>query len=351
MSDSEVNKLHNSDENTAVVKTDKTEKTAKPKDELLDCYAEMRADPAYKRFKAINRLIFVIYLIVAGICFAPMWALVAGLNAGTPRVVAYLKILSAIGVIVFGLSAILAVFHCKRVGVKAEKFEQIYFKSLCAKTPGKVRNRQIEIEKVERDGFITLTVIAVVVMAIFSVKNYELTEARLDYRDGIELIHQGEYMEAAQKLNSMYCKEYRDSKGLVVYCYARDCYNDGSVGAARKKLGELHRKYRITNSQMAKEIEEFDNKVNDEYPEYLKKQEEQRRVEAERESRANLFTTEPVETTTKKKRSYRTSYQKEDKDDSYNPEDYYDPEDFYDDYYDDFADYDEGEDYYYDYGD
>lgn len=350
MSDFEVNALHNSDENTAVVKSDKTEESAESAGNPSVWYAEMQCDPDYKCFKTINHLIFVLYFLLAGFCFAPLGALIVGSPGGSQRVVIFLKTLSATGIIILGLSLIFAVFHCKHVGIKAENFEQKYLRSFSAQTPGEVRNRQILFEKRERNVFVVLTLIAAGAMIVFGFKNFKLAEAVCDYRDGIELIHQGEYIEATAKLGSTSCKEYRDSRGLIVYCLARDCYNNGSVVVAREKLDELNQEYKITNFQMANEIKKFEKKVDDEYNKYLKEKEEEEQTKAEPE-RKRPSTTEPAETTTQKKYSYRRpSYQKEDKGD-YNPQDYYDPEDFYDDYYDDFADYEEAEDYYYDHED
>lgn len=253
--------------------------------------------------------------------------------------------------------------------------------------------------------------IAVIILFIIfcvSKSTYDAYQVKSIYEEAVDLISKECYEEASEKLRNIVEENYRDTEALIAYCKANIAYASGNIRTAYWDCYSLHFKYQTSEQQ--EKMDEFINKVEKEYDEYLEQEriEEQKAYEHKitsgvpfvgmsekdinrtslgapsleirhnkecingKQYTANLYDfykgtskifvarcvqgkvtdiwdyrDNPLQQSSKPYTSNSTKKES----DPYDASDYSDPEDFYYDYYDDFWDYEEAEDYWNEYAD
>ncbi len=165
-----------------------------------------------------------------------------------------------------------------------------------------------------------------------------------DYQYAIQLIQDGEYREAANKLNYLKKSNFSDAAALKDYAWALYYYEMKDYVLAYNNLVEC--------ADVVRQHSEFDNP--DELLETIKPLAEKqsadtkRYIEASNKKAAEQWNKSHTNTEkNKKSSSYDSSYESSDE---FDVSDYYSAEDFYDDHYDDFFDYYDAEEYYEEHG-
>lgn len=251
--------------------------------------------------------------------------------------------------------------------------------------------------------------ILVLIIVVFIGKSvYDAHQIKVIYEAALNLIEDERYKDACDKLENILEEDYKDTEALIAYCEANIAYENGNIRSAYWDSYSLHFGYQT--SEQKKRIDEFIQKVELEYDEYLEQEriEEQKAYEKKITSGvpfvgmsekdinrtslgkpsseirhnkecingeqyiANLYDfyngsdkvfiarcvqgkvtdvwdyrDNPISQSTKPYTSNSTKKES----DPYDASDYSDPEDFYYDYYDDFWDYEEAEDYWNEYSD
>lgn len=160
------------------------------------------------------------------------------------------------------------------------------------------------------------------------------------YKSAEEYIIQERYKEAADLLKSIEEEKYKDTVSLITLC---KCYLDYEKGRGADAYYDLKNAvFYWQNSEQLLKIREFENVLQDEHNQYIKRMAENARKAYEEKKRIE----EAEEKIKSKSTSKYVPKYKEDKSDPYNAKDYRNEEDFYDDHYDDFFDYYDAEQYY-----
>lgn len=203
--------------------------------------------------------------------------------------------------------------------------------------------------------------------AVFGWRYIKQRSAETAYAEAIELIGQGKFEKASDKLieanggelkrdkfisdvtNKKSDVGYKNTTVLYSYTMAQSNYNINvrPMETIRNYLSYIPDDY---SGEFADEIRTFKENFTSEFDEYLAKKEREKQERAEKEAEA--FRKRAEEEQAKKaakeqKKAEKSSDKKSDEIDYFNVDDYDDPEDFYEDYFDDFYDYYDAEEYFY----
>lgn len=184
----------------------------------------------------------------------------------------------------------------------------------------------------------TVSILSSVIAVIIALNIASTMKVERIYNSAEELITQEKYKEAVDLLKSIEKKKYKDTVNLIILC---ECYIDYEKGRGADAYYDLKNAvFHWQNAEQYSNIREFEEILQKEHNESIKRMAENARKSYEEKKRM-----EESEKKTKSKSTYVPKY-KEDKSDPYNAKDYRNEEDFYDDHYDDFFDYYDAEKYY-----
>lgn len=259
----------------------------------------------------------------AAICFGSMALIVAG-GIDNP----FLQLL------LICIAIALSIILLKATGIIAPYKEEV-----------KERKRQRRKERLNnlfKKYKVIFAVMLIIACCIGCYKIYDHYSYEKDYNQAIKLIMNEEY-DKGKELLEKYADDgigYKDVHAWFEFCHAWSLYEEGNISSAASK--EHFLKFEYLTPKQKEFVDKKRNIIKNAWDDYCD--------ELDRKKYSGEITVPHTPTTTKHytTKSYTKKHYTE-KHDPYHAKDYADPEDFYDDYYDDFADYEDAEDYYEDF--
>lgn len=112
-----------------------------------------------------------------------------------------------------------------------------------------------------------VAILILIIVAFVGKSTYDAHQIKTKYEDAMNLITKEHYKDACDKLESILEENYKDTEALIAYCEANIAYENGNIRSAYWDSYSLRFSYQT--SEQTEKIDDFIQKVELEYDEYL----------------------------------------------------------------------------------